>query len=132
VAVIIKQSTQRDTANNVEKNVICEKCQSTQVVSKKRGYHSKRMLKVFFSMLGIGGAFTILPALILTFLINTMGVDVPSIVREDIVGIVFGIGVMILFLSFPASLVGGIMGSGTMINHCLNCGHQWSEGKEKG
>lgn len=123
----IKQSNIRDSANNVDSNVTCEKCQSSKIVTKKRGYHSKRMLKVFFSMLGIGAIFTLLPSFFLTIIIKTTSVEIPTVVREDVVGIVFGVGVLTLFLSFPASIMGGMLGSQALIYTCSNCGHQWSE-----
>ena len=128
----IKQSTTSNAASKVISNVTCIKCQSSQIVTKKRGYHSKRMLKIFFSMLGIGGILSFLPAILFNLLIKTAGVNIPSIVREDILGILFGVGVLTLFLSFPAALIGGIIGSQTIVNICKDCGHQWNEDKKEG
>jgi hypothetical protein len=113
---------QPDLTNNLKSSgnsVICKKCKSNQVVANKRGYSFGLMLKVLFSMIGVGVAGLVIVTLSLEF---GHGIE-----------LFYGIGVVMgfpLFLSLPTALLCGFIGRNNIMNGCMNCGNKWLAGKK--
>lgn len=114
----IKQSSQVENLSN-SKSIICSKCNSTQIMSIKRGYSFSLMFKVLLSMIGV---------CVLVFLIFTVMYESRVFDSLDIMWLSFGVvGVIavLLVLAVPTAMLCGFIGRNNIVNGCMNCGSKW-------
>jgi nitrogen fixation-related uncharacterized protein len=97
--------------------VVCRKCKSTQIVANKRGYSFAKM----FTTIGIMILIAILLFVIGYLLFWYSSVD----------GTIAVLGIPILFLSLPVSILVGFIGRNEIVNGCMNCGFKWTPAKKK-
>lgn len=50
---------------------------------------------------------------------------------SKLIGAIGGIGMFIMSLSLPVSILVGFVGRSTLINGCMNCGFKWTPAKRK-
>lgn len=108
--------------------VTCRKCKSTQIVANKRGYKVSNLFKTLAWMV-------VIPVLLLIFLLVLVNSNASFGSLNTIIGystIVISVLCWIsLSLSIPVAIIMGFVGSGQIINGCMNCGFRWSPFEEK-
>lgn len=103
----IKESSQVGDFPN-GKSIICSKCKSDQVIARRRGYSFSATFKAFLVI-----------AVILTVLLAGLTNLGPA-----------SLLILLPFLGLPIAMLYGLIGRNSLMNGCMNCGHQWRAGKE--
>lgn len=112
------------TESTSKNTVTCRKCKSTQIVANKRGYSFANMFKTLGSIIFIG-------ILSIVFVTVYMWYGISSSSSSSVAGAFGAIGMILLFLSLPTSILVGFIGRNEIVNGCMNCGFKWRPAKRK-
>lgn len=105
-----------------QRAITCRKCKSTQIVANKRGYSFANMFKTLGTMILIG---------LLSIVFTSFNLWYGLISSSSVIGAVGVIGMILLFLSLPVSILVGFVGRSELVNGCMNCGFKWRPALKK-